>query len=252
MRRLFGFCLPRRLGPINLARVNPQKRRAIYERLRSENPNPRTELHYKTPFELLVAVVLSAQATDKGVNAATARLFPVASTPQAILALGQEGLEGYIRTIGLYRAKAKNLIETCRLLLERHGGEVPQSRVALEALPGVGRKTANVILNTAFGQPTIAVDTHIFRVANRTALAPGDDVVEVERRLEKFTPDEFKHNAHHWLILHGRYVCIARKPKCPQCVIRELCEYRHKTKDEAEIAVRPGSAKPEKKHRFSD
>ena len=220
-------------GNIKLARVNPQKRRAIYERLRSANPHPRTELNYTTPFELLVAVVLSAQATDKGVNAATARLFPVANTPKAILALGREGLEDYIRTIGLYRGKAKNLIATCALLLEQHGGEVPQSRVALEALPGVGRKTANVVLNTAFGHPTIAVDTHIFRVANRTGIAPGNDVVAVERRLEKFTPDEFKRNAHHWLILHGRYVCIARKPKCPQCLIRELCEYRAKTKDES-------------------
>ena len=220
-----------RAGNIKLARVNPQKRRAIYERLRSANPHPRTELRYTTPFELLVAVVLSAQATDKGVNAATAKLFPAANTPQAILALGRDGLEGYIRTIGLYRGKAKNLIETCRLLLERHGGDVPQSRIALEALPGVGRKTANVILNTAFGQPTIAVDTHIFRVANRTGLAPGKDVVEVERRLEKFTPDEFKRNAHHWLILHGRYTCVARKPRCPQCGIRDLCEFRAKTKD---------------------
>jgi len=218
-------------GNIKLARVNPQKRRAIYERLRSANPDPRTELRYATPFELLVAVVLSAQATDKGVNAATAKLFPVANTPRAILALGRDGLEGYVRTIGLYRGKAKNLIETCRLLLERHGGEVPQSRAALEALPGVGRKTANVILNTAFGEPAIAVDTHIFRVANRTRLAPGDDVVEVERRLEKFTPEEFKRNAHHWLILHGRYTCVARKPKCPHCVIRDLCEFGAKTKD---------------------
>ena len=218
-------------GNIKLARVNPQKRRAIYERLRSANPDPRTELRYATPFELLVAVVLSAQATDKGVNAATAKLFPVANTPRAILALGRDGLEGYVRTIGLYRGKAKNLIETCRLLLERHGGEVPQSRAALEALPGVGRKTANVILNTAFGEPAIAVDTHIFRVANRTKLAPGGDVVEVERRLEKFTPEEFKRNAHHWLILHGRYTCVARKPKCPHCVIRDLCEFRQKTKD---------------------
>jgi len=243
--------LRHRSGAINLARVNPQKRRAIYERLRSANPNPRTELHYTTPFELLVAVVLSAQATDKGVNAATAKLFAVANTPQAIFALGTAGLEEYIRTIGLYRGKAKNLIETCRLLLERHGGEVPQSRIALEALPGVGRKTANVILNTAFGQPTIAVDTHIFRVANRTALAPGDDVAEVERRLEKFTPDEFKRNAHHWLILHGRYVCVARKPKCPQCVIRELCEYRHKTTDEAKIGVRPQFPQPRSKRRLS-
>ena len=216
---------------IKLVRVNPHKRRAIYERLRSANPHPRTELAYATPFELLVAVVLSAQATDKGVNAATAKLFPVANTPQAILDLGRDGLEAYIRTIGLYRGKAKNLLATCRLLIERHGGEVPQARAALEALPGVGRKTANVILNTAFGQPTIAVDTHIFRVANRTGLAPGKDVVEVERRLEKFTPDEFKRNAHHWLILHGRYTCVARRPKCPQCVIRDLCEYRPKTKD---------------------
>jgi len=211
--------------------VNPAKRRAIFERFREGNPNPRTELAYTTPFELLVAVVLSAQATDKGVNGATAKLFPIANTPQAILALGRDGLEGYIRTIGLYRGKAKNLIETCRLLLERHGGEVPQSRAALEALPGVGRKTANVILNTAFGEPAIAVDTHIFRVANRTRLAPGRDVVEVERRLEKFTPEEFKRNAHHWLILHGRYTCIARKPKCPRCVIRDLCEFGAKTKD---------------------
>jgi endonuclease-3 len=211
--------------------VNPLKRRAIYERLRAANPSPRTELRHANPFELLVAVVLSAQATDKSVNAACAHLFPVANTPQAILTLGREGLERYVRTIGLYRAKAKNIIETCRLLLECHDGAVPQTREALQALPGVGRKTANVILNTAFGQPTIAVDTHIFRVANRTGLAPGKDVLEVERRLEKFTSDEFKHDAHHWLILHGRYTCIARKPKCPQCVIRDLCEYRSKTKD---------------------
>jgi len=211
--------------------VNPQKRRAIFERLQAANPDPRTELDYTNPFELLVAVILSAQATDKGVNLATARLFPVANTPQAILALGIEGLESYIRTIGLYRTKAKNVMETCRLLIERHDGEVPRSREALEALPGVGRKTANVVLNTAFGEPTIAVDTHIFRVANRTALAPGNDVLEVERRLEKFTPEQFRRNAHHWLILHGRYVCVARKPKCPQCVIRDLCEYKAKTRD---------------------
>ncbi len=216
---------------IKLVGVNPQKRRAIYERLRAANPTPRTELRYSNPFELLVAVVLSAQATDKSVNAATAHLFPVANTPQALLALGREGLERYVRTIGLYRAKTKNIIETCRLLLERHAGEVPQTREALQALPGVGRKTANVILNTAFGQPTIAVDTHIFRVANRIGLAPGKDVLEVERRLEKFTPEEFKRDAHHWLILHGRYTCIARKPKCPQCGIRDLCEYRPQTKD---------------------
>jgi len=217
---------------IKLIGVNPLKRRTIFELLRAANPSPRTELKYETPFELLVAVVLSAQATDKSVNAATAQLFSIANTPQAMLALGREGLERYVRTIGLYRAKAKNIIETCRLLLERHGGEVPQTRDALQALPGVGRKTANVILNTAFGQPTIAVDTHIFRVANRTGLAPGKDVLEVERRLEKFTADEFKHDAHHWLILHGRYTCIARKPKCPQCAIRDLCEYRSKAKTE--------------------
>ena len=214
---------------INLARVNPQKRRAIYERLRAANPHPRSELAFSNPFELLVAVVLSAQATDKGVNLATRKLFPLANTPAAILALGQSGLEAYVRTIGLYRNKTKNILETCRLLIEHHGGEVPRQREALEALPGVGRKTANVILNTAFGEPTIAVDTHIFRVANRTGLAPGRDVAEVERRLEKFTPEEFKQNAHHWLILHGRYVCVARKPKCPDCVIQDLCEFRHKT-----------------------
>jgi endonuclease III len=229
--RLFRFS--RACGQLGdsfkLARVNPQKRRAIFERLRSANPNPATELEYSTPFELLVAVVLSAQATDKGVNLATRKLFAVANTPQAMLALGQEGLEHYIKTIGLYRTKAKNLLATCRILTECHGGEVPRSREALQTLPGVGRKTANVVLNTAFGASTIAVDTHIFRVANRTGLAPGVDVLEVERRLEKFTPDEFKRNAHHWLILHGRYVCVARRPKCPECIIRELCEYRAKT-----------------------
>jgi endonuclease-3 len=212
--------------------VNPQKRRAIYERLRAANPNPRTELNYANPFELLVAVVLSAQATDKSVNAATARLFAVANTPQAILDLGPARLEGYIKTIGLFRAKAKNILATCKLLLDRHGGEVPQTREALEALPGVGRKTANVILNTAFGQPTIAVDTHIFRIANRIGLAPGKDVLAVERKLAKFTPEEFKRDAHHWLILHGRYTCLARKPKCSRCVIRDLCEFRGKTRDD--------------------
>jgi endonuclease III len=222
--------LPHKQRFIKLNSVNPQKRRAIYERLRAANPHPTTELSYSNPFELLVAVVLSAQATDKSVNAATAKLFPVARTPEAILGLGQEGLESYVRTIGLYRAKAKNILATCRLLLERHGGEVPASREALEALPGVGRKTANVILNTAFGQPTIAVDTHIFRVANRTGLAPGKDVTEVERRLEKFTAEQFKRDAHHWLILHGRYVCVARKPKCAACIIRDLCEFRGKEK----------------------
>jgi len=210
--------------------VSPEKRRKLFERLRSANPKPTTELEYRTPFELLVSVVLSAQATDKSVNAATDKLYPVANTPQALLALGMSGLVGYIRTIGLYRSKAKHILETCRLLIERHGGEVPQSREALEALPGVGRKTANVILNTAFGQPTIAVDTHIFRVANRTGLAPGKDVREVEDKLMKFVPEEFRRDAHHWLILHGRYVCKARKPDCPACIIRDLCAYRGKTK----------------------
>jgi len=210
--------------------VSPEKRRKLFERLRSANPKPTTELAHRTPFELLVSVVLSAQATDKSVNAATDRLYPVANTPQALLALGMSGLVGYIRTIGLYRSKAKHILETCRLLIERHGGEVPQSREALEALPGVGRKTANVILNTAFGQPTIAVDTHIFRLANRTGLAPGKDVREVEDRLMKAVPEEFRKDAHHWLILHGRYVCKARKPDCPACIIRDLCGYRGKTK----------------------
>ena len=211
--------------------MNPEKRRKIFERLRSANPNPTTELAYRTPFELLVSVILSAQATDKSVNLATEKLYRRAGTPQAILALGMEGLIEAIRTIGLYRSKAKHILETCRLLLERHGGAVPQSREALEALPGVGRKTANVILNTAFGHPTIAVDTHIFRVANRTGIAPGEDVREVEDRLMKFVPETFRKNAHHWLILHGRYVCKARKPECPKCAIRDLCEYRGKTKD---------------------
>jgi len=210
--------------------VSPEKRRKFFERLRSASPNPTTELGYRTPFELLVSVVLSAQATDRSVNAATAKLYPVANTPQALLALGMSGLIGYIKTIGLYRSKAKHIIETSRLLIERHGGEVPQSREALEALPGVGRKTANVILNTAFGHPTIAVDTHIFRVANRTGLAPGEDVREVEDKLMKLVPEEFRKDAHHWLILHGRYVCKARKPDCPACIVRDLCGYRGKTK----------------------
>jgi endonuclease-3 len=209
--------------------VNPAKRRAIFERLRAANPHPTTELEYTTPFELLIAVVLSAQATDKSVNLATRTLFKVANTPAAIAALGEEGLIPYIQTIGLYRTKAKNVVKLCRMLLEEHGGEVPAAREALERLPGVGRKTANVILNTAFGQPTIAVDTHIFRVANRTGLAPGKTVEEVERKLEKFVPDEFKKDAHHWLILHGRYVCKARKPECWRCTIAEWCEYRRKT-----------------------
>ena len=210
--------------------MSPDKRRKLFERLRSANPNPTTELAYRTPFELLVSVVLSAQATDKSVNAATEKLYRDAATPQAILALGEAGLIGYIKTIGLYRSKAKHILETCRLLIERHGGEVPQSREALEALPGVGRKTANVILNTAFGQPTIAVDTHIFRVANRTGLAPGADVRQVEDKLMKVVPPEFLKDAHHWLILHGRYRCKARKPDCPACVIRDLCSYEGKTK----------------------
>jgi len=210
--------------------VNPEKRRRIFERLRADNPDPGTELEYRTPFELLVSVVLSAQATDRSVNLATQKLYQRASTPQAILALGMDGLIEHIRTVGLYRTKAKNILETCRLLVERHGGEVPDSREALEALPGVGRKTANVILNTAFGHPTIAVDTHIFRVANRTGIAPGKDVREVEEKLLKFVPEKFRRNAHHWLILHGRYVCKARKPDCPACAIRDLCEFRGKTK----------------------
>lgn len=209
--------------------MTPAKRREIFARFARANPHPTTELHYSTPFELLVAVVLSAQATDVGVNKATAKLFPVANTPQAILDLGEDGLKQYIKTIGLFNSKAKNLMATCRALVEQHGGEVPRDREALEALPGVGRKTANVILNTAFGEPVIAVDTHAFRVANRTGLAPGRNVREVEDRLMAVTPDEFKHNAHHWLILHGRYVCKARKPDCPICVIRDLCEYKGKT-----------------------
>jgi endonuclease III len=210
--------------------MNPAKRYAIFTRLRAANPQPASELEYRSPFELLVAVVLSAQATDKSVNLATRELFKAANTPQAILALGAAGLERHIKSIGLYRTKAKNIIATCQLLLERQGGEVPRTRDALEQLPGVGRKTANVILNVAFGQPTIAVDTHIFRVANRSGLAPGKDVLAVEARLNKFVPDEFKPHAHHWLILHGRYVCKSRKPDCPACLINDLCEYKQKTK----------------------
>ena len=209
--------------------MNAAKRRLIFETLRAHNPEPTTELRYTTPFELLVAVVLSAQATDVGVNKATAKLYPVANTPQAILALGEAGLRDYIKTIGLYQTKAKNVIGLCRMLIDLHGGEVPRGREALEALPGVGRKTANVVLNTAFGEPTIAVDTHIFRVANRTGLAPGKDVRQVEDRLVKFTEPEFARDAHHWLILHGRYVCKARTPECPRCVIALWCEYRSKT-----------------------
>jgi endonuclease III len=211
--------------------MNDAKRRAIFARLRAANPAPRTELHYQSPFELLVAVILSAQATDKSVNKATASLFRVANTPAAVLDLGVDGLASYIKSIGLYNSKAKNIIATCRLLLERHGGAVPASREDLERLPGVGRKTANVILNTAFGEATIAVDTHIFRVANRTGLASGKTVRSVEEKLLKFVPPEFIQDAHHWLILHGRYVCKARNPACPTCIIADLCEYRHKTHD---------------------
>jgi endonuclease-3 len=209
--------------------MNPAKRREIFMRLRQANPAPRTELVYSSPFELLIAVMLSAQATDKGVNKATAPLFRAANTPASILALGNAALSAFIKSIGLYNAKARNILATCQALLERHGGEVPATREALEALPGVGRKTANVILNTAFGQPEIAVDTHIFRVANRTGLAPGRTVRIVEDKLAKFVPAEFRQDAHHWLILHGRYVCKARKPACPDCILLDLCEYRHKT-----------------------
>jgi endonuclease III len=205
------------------------KRRKIYARLQAANPHPTTELNYSTPFELLVAVVLSAQSTDVGVNKATAILFEHANTPEAMLALGEKGLKRYIKTIGLFNTKAANIIKACRTLVEQHGGRVPQDRESLEALPGVGRKTANVILNTAFGQPTIAVDTHIFRVANRTGLAPGKTVRAVEDKLVEVTPDEFKKDAHHWLILHGRYTCKAQKPRCEKCVIADLCEYEDKT-----------------------
>ena len=208
--------------------MNAAKRREIFRRLQATNPHPTTELEHKSPFELLVAVILSAQATDKSVNLATRELFPVADTPQKILDLGEAGLREYVQRIGLYQTKSKHIIQMCRLLLEKHDGEVPQTREALEALPGVGRKTANVILNTAFGQPTIAVDTHIFRISNRIGLAPGKDVAEVERKLLKVVPDEFKLDAHHWLILHGRYVCVARKPKCRDCIIGDLCEYKKK------------------------
>ncbi len=208
--------------------MNREKRTEIFTRLRAENPNPTTELNYSTPFELLVAVILSAQATDRGVNKATDKLFPVANTPEAIYSLGEAGLKEYIKTIGLFNAKGANIIKTCKILIDEHGSEVPEERKALEALPGVGRKTANVVLNTAFGHPTMAVDTHIFRVSNRTRIAPGKTVLEVERKLLKFIPQEFLQDAHHWLILHGRYVCLARKPRCSACVIEELCEYKKK------------------------
>ena len=211
--------------------MNREKRTEIFRRLREHNPNPTTELNYDSPFELLIAVILSAQATDVGVNKATAKLFPTANTPQAILDLGEDGVKKHIRTIGLYNSKAKNIIKTCRILLEKHGGEVPDNRQDLEALPGVGRKTANVVLNTAFGYPTMAVDTHIFRVANRTGIAKGKTVLEVEKKLLRNVPKEFLHDAHHWLILHGRYTCIARKPRCGSCIIEDLCEYKAKPED---------------------
>ena len=215
--------------------MNRDKITAIFARLQAANPAPTTELEYRTPFELLIAVILSAQATDKSVNIATRALFKDARTPEAILALGVTGLSRYIRTIGLFNTKAKNIIATCKALIEQHHGEVPRSREALEALPGVGRKTANVILNTAFGEPTIAVDTHIFRVANRTGIAKGTTVRAVEDKLLKVVPEAYRHDAHHWLILHGRYVCVARKPKCPQCLIHEWCEYKEKTKGQLTV-----------------
>ena len=208
--------------------MNKARRHEIFTRLKKENPQPTTELVYSSPFELLIAVILSAQATDVSVNKATARLFPIAKTPEAILALGEEGLKKYIKTIGLFNSKARNIIKTCKLLIEKHHSQVPEHQHELEALPGVGRKTANVVRNTAFGHATIAVDTHIFRVANRTNIAPGKTVLEVEKKLLKFVPEEFRHDAHHWLILHGRYTCIARKPRCGSCVIEDLCEYKHK------------------------
>lgn len=211
--------------------MNNDKRREIFNRLRKHNPKPTTELNYQTPFELLIAVILSAQATDKGVNKATQKLFKAANTPRKILNLGEKGLKEHIKTIGLYNSKAKNIMKTCEILVKEHKGQVPRDRHSLEALPGVGRKTANVILNTAFGEATIAVDTHIFRVANRTRIAPGKNVLEVELKLLKFVPDEFKHDAHHWLILHGRYTCVARKPRCGACVIEDLCEYKDKVYD---------------------
>ncbi len=211
--------------------MNAQKRQQIFERLKAHNPKPTTELDYRSPFELLIAVILSAQATDVSVNKATAGLFQVADTPQKMLELGVDGLKAHIKTIGLYNSKAENIIKTCRLLLERHDGQVPRTREELEALPGVGRKTANVVLNTAFGEPTIAVDTHIFRVANRTGLAPGKTPLAVEKKLMKTVPETYRQDAHHWLILHGRYTCLARKPRCGACIIEDLCEYPHKTSD---------------------
>lgn len=212
-------------------RMNKAKRIEIFTRLRNDKPHPTTELNFSNPFELLIAVILSAQSTDKGVNKATTRLYPVANTPEAIYALGEAGLKEYIKTIGLYNSKGKNILKTCRMLIELHGSEVPDNRESLEALPGVGRKTANVVLNTAFGHPTMAVDTHIFRVSNRTKIAHGKDVVEVEKRLVRLIPDEFMLDAHHWLILLGRYICTARKPKCGACLIEDLCEFRKKVYD---------------------
>lgn len=209
--------------------MNPARRHAIFERFRAANPEPHGELEYSTPFELLIAVILSAQATDRSVNLATRQLYKKANTPAKLLKLGVAGLESYIKSIGLYRTKAKNIIATCAILLDRHGGQVPRDREALEALPGVGRKTANVVLNIAFGEPTIAVDTHIFRISNRTGLAPGKDPLAVEKKLLKVTPEEFRLHAHHWLILHGRYVCTARSPRCADCLIRDLCDFRDKT-----------------------
>ena len=209
--------------------MNPAKRQQIFERFREANPAPKTELEYSTPFELLISVLLSAQATDVGVNKATRKLYPVANTPAAILALGIDELKSYIQTIGLYPTKARNVMATCQILVDQFGGEVPRTREELESLPGVGRKTANVVLNTAFGELAMAVDTHIFRVSNRTKIAPGKDVVEVEHKLMKFVPKEFLLDAHHWLILHGRYTCIARKPQCWNCIIADLCEYKDKT-----------------------
>lgn len=208
--------------------MNRDKRREIFTRLRNANPHPTTELKFKNPFELLISVILSAQATDVSVNKATEKLYAVANTPETIAALGVEGLSKYIKTIGLYNSKAKNIIKTCQILTEKHNSQVPEDRASLEALPGVGRKTANVVLNTAFGHPTMAVDTHIFRVSNRTRIAPGKTVLEVEKKLLKFVPDEFLVDAHHWLILHGRYVCVARKPRCGECLIQDLCEYKAK------------------------
>ena len=211
--------------------MNTAKREAIFARLQAENPEPRTELHYRNPFELLIAVLLSAQSTDVGVNKATVKLFAQGPTPAAMLAMGVDGVKACIRTLGLFNSKAENVIKTCRILVEQHNSEIPRQREALEALPGVGRKTANVVLNTAFGEPTIAVDTHIFRVSNRTRLAPGKDVVAVEEKLMKVVPKAYRVDAHHWLILHGRYTCIARKPRCGSCIIEDLCEYKEKVLD---------------------